>query len=54
MSMDKHLTDLSQLWQIKLLYNLTDEQLGKPPKYPSLRMKVLEDCKLRLSIFTLI
>jgi len=52
--MDKYLTDLSQLWQIKLLYNLTDKQLGKPPKYPSLWTKVLEDCKLRLSIFTLI
>lgn len=53
-SMDQHLTDLSQLRQIKLLYNLTDEQLGKPPKYPSLRTKVLENCTLRLSIFTLI
>jgi len=52
--MDKHLTDLSQLRQIKLLYNLTDKQLRKPPKYPSLQMKVLEDCKLHLSIFTLI
>src|SRR6266404_5176603 len=33
MNMDQHLIDLSQLWQIKILYNLTDEQLRKPPKY---------------------
>jgi len=25
--MGQHLTDLSQLWQIKVLYNLPDEQL---------------------------
>ena len=54
MSMDQHLTDLSWLWQIKLLYNLTDEQLRKPPKYPSLQTKRLEDCKSCLSTFTLI
>jgi len=47
-SMDKHLIELSQLWQIKLLYNLTDEQLGKPPKRPSSHTKRLEDCKSHL------
>ncbi len=52
-SMDQHLIDLSQLWQIKILYNLTDEQLGKPPKYLSLQMKRLEDCKLHPGTFTL-
>jgi len=46
--MDKHLIKLSQLWQIKLLYNLTDEQLGKPPKCPSSHTKRLEDCKSHL------
>ena len=53
MSMDRHLIDLSQLRQIKLLYNLTDEQLGKPPKYLSSQTKRLEDCKLRLGSFAL-
>jgi hypothetical protein len=53
-SMDQQLTDLSQLRQIKVLYNLTDEQLGKPPKLPSLRAKRLEDCKSRLGTITLI
>ncbi len=53
-SMDQHLTDLSQLRQIKILYNLTDEQLGKPPKDPSSRTKSLEDCKSRLSTITLL
>src|SRR5260221_12456232 len=53
-SMDQHLTDLSQLRQIKILYNLTDEQLGKPPKDPSSRTKSLEDCKLCLSTITLL
>ena len=47
-SMDKHLIDLSRLRQIKLLYNLTDEQLGKPPKRPSAHTKRLEDCKSHL------
>src|SRR5712691_12363640 len=47
-NMDQHLADLSQLRQIKILYNLTDEQLGKPPKDLSSRMKRLEDCKSRL------
>ena len=45
MSMDRHLTDLSQLRQIKILYNLTDEQLGKRPKDPSSVAKRLENCK---------
>ena len=53
-NMDQHLTDLSQLQQIKVLYNLTDEQLGKPPKVLSSRTKRLEDCKSRLGTFTLI
>jgi len=52
--MDQHLTDLLQLWQIKVLYNLTDEQLGKPPKVPSSRTKRLEDCKSHLGTITLI
>ena len=52
-SMDRHLTDLSQLQQIKLFYNLTDEQLRKPPKYPSLHMKRLKNCKLHFGAFTL-
>jgi hypothetical protein len=52
--MDQHLADLSQLWQIKLLYNLTDEQLGKPPNQPSSQTKRLEDCKLYLGTFILI
>src|SRR5260221_3001019 len=52
--MDQHLTNLLQLRQIKILYNLTDEQLGKPSKDPSSRMKSLEDCKLRLSTITLL
>ena len=51
--MDQHLIDLSQLWQIKILYNLTDEQLGKPPKYLSSQAKRLEDCKSHLGNFTL-
>ena len=46
--MDQHLIDLSRLRQIKILYNLTDEQLGKPPEYPSSRTKRLEDCKSHL------
>jgi len=54
MNMSQHLTDLSQLWQVKILYNLTDEQLGKPPKHPSLQTKRLEDCKSCPSTFTLI
>ena len=53
-NMDQHLTDISQLRQIKVLYNLTDEQLGKPPKDPSSRTKQLEDCKSHLGTFTLI
>src|SRR6266581_3829214 len=53
-SMDQHLTDLSQLQQIKILYNLTDEQLGVPPKDLSLRTKMLEDCKSRLCTITLL
>jgi hypothetical protein len=52
--MDKHLIDLSQLQQVKLLYNLTDEDLGRPPKYSSSWAKRLEDCKSRLGIFALI
>jgi len=52
--MGGHLTDLSQLWQVKLLYNLTNEQLGKPPKHSSSQSKRLEDCKLRLGTFTII
>lgn len=51
-SMDQHLIDLSQLRQIKLLYNLTDEQLGKPPKYLSSQTKSLEDCKSHFGNFT--
>src|SRR5258708_17909579 len=51
--MDQHLIDLSQLWQIKILYNLTDEQLGKPPKYLSSQTKRLEDCKSHPGTFTL-
>ena len=51
--MDQHLIDLSQLRQIKILYNLTDEQLGKPPEYLSSRTKRLEDCKSHLATFTL-
>ena len=53
-SMDRHLTDLLQLQQIKLLYNLTDEQLGKPPNSLSLHTKRLENCKSCLGAFTLI
>jgi hypothetical protein len=49
MSMDRHLTDLSQLRQVKTLYGLTDEQLGKRPEYPSSQSKRLENCKPRLS-----
>jgi hypothetical protein len=52
-SMDRHLIDLSQLRQIKILYNLTDEQLGKPPKYRSSQTKRLGDCKSHLGTFTL-
>src|SRR5258708_5379470 len=51
--MDQHLIDLSQLQQIKILYNLTDEQLGKLPKYLSSQMKRLEDCKSHPGTFTL-
>jgi hypothetical protein len=51
-SMDQHLIDLSQLRQIKLLYNLSDEQLGKPPEYPSSQTKRLGDCKSHLGTFT--
>jgi hypothetical protein len=51
--MDQHLIDLSQLRQIKILYNLTDEQLGKPPKCLSSQAKRLEDCKLCLGDLTL-
>ena len=40
-SMDQHLTDLLQLRQIKLLYDLTDEQLRKPPTQPSSQTKML-------------
>jgi hypothetical protein len=50
-NMDQHLLDLSQLRQIKILYNLTDEQLGKPPVYPSSHTKRLEDCKSHLGTF---
>ena len=53
MSMDRHLTDLSQFQQIKNLYNLTDEQLGKVPKDPSLHTKCLEDCKSHPGTFIL-
>jgi len=52
--MDRRLIDLSQLRQIKILYNLTDEQLGKPPEYLSSQTKRLEDCKSHLGTFTLI
>ena len=52
-SMDQHLIDLSQLQQIKILYNLTNEQLGKPPNYLSSQTKRLEDCKSRLGTCTL-
>jgi hypothetical protein len=52
-NMDQHLIDLSQFRQIKILYNLTDEQLGKPPKSHSLQTKGLEDCKSHLGTFTL-
>ena len=52
MSMDQHLTDLSQLWQIKLLCDLTDEQLGKPPNQPSSQTKRLEGCKSHPGTFT--
>src|SRR5258707_7763544 len=45
--------DLSQLRQIKILYNPTDEQLGKPPKYLSSQTKRLEDCKSHPGTFTL-
>ena len=51
--MDQHLVDLLQLQQIKILYNLTDEQLGKPPKYLPSQAKRLEDCKSCVSAFTL-
>ena len=51
--MDQHLIDLSQLCQIKILYNLTDEQLKKPPQHLSSKTKRLEDCKLHLGTFTL-
>ena len=51
-SMDQHLIDLSQLRQIKILYNLTDEQLGKPPQNPSSQTKWLEDCKSHPGTFT--
>ena len=52
-NMDQHLLDLSQLRQIKILYNLTDEQLGKPPGCISSHTKRLEDCKSHLGTFTL-
>jgi hypothetical protein len=52
-NMDQHLLDLSQLRQIKILYNLTDEQLGKPPVYLSSHSKRLEDCKSHLGTFIL-
>jgi hypothetical protein len=52
-SMDRHLIDLSQLRQIKILYNLTDQQLGKPPEYLSSQTKRLEDCESHLGAFTL-
>jgi hypothetical protein len=52
MGIDRHLIELSQLRQIKFLYGLTDEQLGKPPKYPSLETKRLEDCKSHLGTYT--
>jgi len=51
-NMDRHLIDLSQLRQIKLLYNLTDEQLGKPPEHISSQTKKLEDCKSRLTPYS--
>ena len=51
-SMDRHLIDLSQLRQIKILYNLTDEQLGKPPVFLSSQTKRLEDCRSHLATFT--
>ena len=53
-NMSQHLTDLSQLQQVKILYNLTDEELGKPPKHISLQTKRLEDCKSCPSTFTLV
>ncbi len=52
-SMDQHLIDLLQLQQNKILYNLTDEQLRKPPKYLSSQTKRLEDCKSYPGTFTL-
>jgi hypothetical protein len=33
--MDQHLMDLEQPWQIKSLYNPTDDQLKKPPDHLS-------------------
>ena len=53
MSMDQHLINLLQLQQIKILYNLTDEQLRKPPEHLSSQTKRLEDCKSRPGTFTL-
>jgi len=53
-NMSQHLTDLSQLWQVKILYNVTDKKLGKPPKHISLQTKRLEDCKSYPGTFTLV
>ena len=51
--MDWHLIDLSQFQQIKLLYNLSNKQLRKPPKSHSSQIKWPEDCKLHLGTLTL-
>ena len=51
-NMDQHLIDLLQILQIKILYNLTDEQLGKPPKFLSSQTKRLNDCKSHLGTLT--
>ena len=53
MNMDQHLIDLLQILKIKILYNLTDEQLKKPPKFFSSQTKRLNDCKLHLGTLTL-
>ena len=52
-NMDQHLIDLSQILQIKILYNLTNEQLGKPPKFLSSQTKRLNNCKSHLGTLTL-
>jgi hypothetical protein len=51
--MGQHLVDLLQPWQIKNLYNLTNEQLRKPPEHLSSATKMLEDYKSHLGTFIL-